>query len=174
MLTRTSFSKPGPRQRAGRPALGGPVGSRRLPEHDLAGEEARLADAPMAGDFPLFPLFPQVRRRHFRRCDTRYRWARDFPHFPLPRYPLSCANAPPSRIANLLVGPFSRRLSPFSTVYFGAVDSKVVDESTIWPFSRFFHRLKTAKTVKTAPHRSDVAPRPRVVPRQAGGGRDPN
>jgi hypothetical protein len=38
-----------------------------------AAEGAWAADAPLAGDFPVFPAFAAARRRHFRRRDTRYR-----------------------------------------------------------------------------------------------------
>jgi hypothetical protein len=46
---------------------------------------------------------------------------------------------------------------------FGADRSKAVGESITWPFRRFSHRLKTVKTVETAPHRSDGAFRPRFI-----------
>src|SRR5260370_34954653 len=96
MLTRLSLSKPGTR-RAGHLALGWRVRSRPLPEHDLTAGGARAADAPLAGDFPAFPAFAPVRRRNFRRRDSRAviraRGERgDFPQLALGRYALSAAN----------------------------------------------------------------------------------
>src|SRR5437773_1300036 len=61
---------------------------------------------------------------------------------------LKAGAAPASRIANLLVGPFSRRLSPFSTVYFGEDEFKPVGESITWPFSRFFSPFKNGENGK--------------------------
>jgi len=55
---------------------------------------------------------------------------------------------------------------PFIAVFdrlFGADRSKTVDESITWQFRRFSHRLKTVKTVETAPHRIDGAFRPRFI-----------
>ena len=166
MLTHSSLSKPGPRQRAGRPALGWRVGSRRLPEHDLAAQGARTADAPLAGDFPVFPAFAAARRRHFRRHDTRCGWGRDFPHFPLVRYPLSGANEIFDRSKQGAWRPMRAVFQPFTAVFdrlFGPDESKIVGESIAWQFRRFFHRLKTAKTVETAPHRIDGAIRSRFI-----------
>jgi hypothetical protein len=55
---------------------------------------------------------------------------------------------------------------PFIAVFdrlFGEDESKAVGESITWPFRRFSHRLKTVKTVETAPHRIESALRPRFI-----------
>src|SRR5260370_28584890 len=78
MLTRSSFSQSAARQHGGHPGLGWRGGSRRLPESYLAARGARPADAPLAGDFPVFP---PVRRRHFGRRDRGEHG--DFPLFAL-------------------------------------------------------------------------------------------
>ena len=113
MLTRSSLSKPVARQRVGHPSLHWRVASRRLPEHEFIADGTRLADGTRAGDFPLFP---PVRRKQFRRRDTRYRRAREFPQLALPRYPLARANQPRSRIEISLQNHFPaiyRRFRPF-------------------------------------------------------------
>jgi hypothetical protein len=46
---------------------------------------------------------------------------------------------------------------------FGEDESKAVDESITWQFRRFSHRLKTVKTVETAPHHIESAIRSRFI-----------
>src|SRR5260221_8978014 len=87
----------------------------------------------------------------------------DFPHFPLPRYP----SRAPTSLRRESKSPCKTVFPPFIAVFdrlFGEHESKAVDESITWPGRRFFHRFKTAKTVKTAPHRIDGASRSGVIP----------
>src|SRR5260221_7685970 len=164
MLTRSILSKPVARQRVGHRALGWRVASRRLPEHDLIADGTPLADGTRAGDFPLFP---PVRRKHFRRRDSRaVIRARGEPgKLRILRYPATPSHAPTS-LGRESKCPCKTVFPPFIAVFdhlFGEPESKDLGQSITWPGDRFFHRLKTAKTVKTAPHRSDGAIRPRVI-----------
>src|SRR5258708_7122885 len=126
MLTRSILSKPVARQRVGHRALHWRVASRRLAEHEFIADGTRLADGTRAGDFPLFP---PVRLRHFHRCDSRaVIRARGEPgKLRILRYP---ATPPRTRqrasVANrnLLAKPFSRHLSPFSTIYLASPSPK--------------------------------------------------
>ena len=156
MLTRSSLSKPGTR-RAGHLALGWRVRSRPLPEHDLTAGGARAADAPLAGDFPAFPAFAPVRRRNFRRRDSRaVIRARGEPgKLRILRYPATPSHAPTS-LGRESKSPCKTVFPPFIAVFdhlFGEPESKDLGQSITWPGDRFFHRLKTGKTVETAPHR---------------------
>src|SRR6266404_1377104 len=126
MLTRSILSKPVARQRVGHRALGWRVASRRLPEHEFIADGTRLADGTRAGDFPLFP---PVRRKHFRRRDSRaviransraVIRARGEPGklriLRYPATPLARANEPRSRIEISLQNRFPaiyRRFRPF-------------------------------------------------------------
>jgi len=83
----------------------------------------------------------------------------------------SCPKAP-SRIALSLPDGFPCRtvFPPFTAGFdavfdrlFGEDESKAAGESITWQFRRFSHRLKTVKTVKTAPHRIEGAIRPRFI-----------
>src|SRR5260221_10022457 len=125
MLTRSSLSKPVARQRVGHRALHWRVASRRLAEHEFIADGTRLADGTRAGDLPLFP---PVRRRHFRRRDSRaVIHARGEPgKLRILRYPATPRTRQRASVANrnLLAKPFSRHLSPFSTIYLTSPNPK--------------------------------------------------
>jgi len=81
------------------------------------------------------------------------------------RYPATPSPAPTS-LRRQSKSPCKTVFPPFIAVFdrlFGEHDSKTVDESITCPFRRFIHRLKTAKTVKTARHRIDGASRPTFI-----------
>jgi hypothetical protein len=88
------------------------------------------------------------------------------------RYFRRCAVSPSMALAQRhrrgSRSPCKTVFPPFFAVFgrlFGEDDSKAVGESITWQFGRFFHRLKTAKTVKTVRHRIDGAIRPGVIQR---------
>src|SRR6266404_2258570 len=114
MVTRSSFSKPAARQRAGHPSLGWRVRSRRLPEHDLTADGTLSDDAMLAGDFPVFPPVRRASSGAIKMSEVLLR--DETPHSPLPRYPLARANEPRSRIEISLQNHFPaiyRRFRPF-------------------------------------------------------------